>query len=216
MAKISDFRRFVEFGKKIVACGRNYKAHATELGNTVLPEPMLFLKPTTSYLKEGGKIIFPPKCTELHYEVELAVVIGQGGSKISEAKAMDHVAGYALALDMTARNLQADAKKNGWPWSVAKGYDTFCPISDFIEKEKINPSDTHLWLKVDEEMRQDGNTKDMIFSVPFLISYISDIFTLEGGDVILTGTPSGVGPVNRGQTITAGIEGILEMKFPIV
>ena len=161
-------------------------------------------------------IQFPPKCTELHYEVELAVVIGQGGSKITQANAMNHVAGYALALDMTARNLQADAKKNGWPWSVAKGYDTFCPISDFIEKEKINPSDTHLWLKVDEEMRQDGNTKDMIFSVPFLISYISDIFTLEGGDVILTGTPSGVGPVNRGQTITAGFEGVLEMKFPIL
>ena len=191
------------------------------------------MKPTTSYLKEGGKIIvrdteavylgyakfliqFPPKCTELHYEVELAVVIGNGGSKIAETKAMDHVAGYALALDMTARNLQLDAKKNGWPWSVAKGYDTFCPISDFIEKEKINPSDTRLWLKVDEEMKQNGNIKDMVFNVPFLISYISNIFTLEGGDVILTGTPSGVGPVNRGQTITAGIEGILEMKFPVV
>ena len=125
---------------------------------------------------------------------------------------MDHVTGYALALDMTARNPQLDAKKNGWLWSVAKGYDTFCPISDFIEKEKINPSDTHLWLKVEEEMRQNGNTKDMVFSVPFLISCISGIFTLEGGNVNLTGTPSGVGPVNRGQTITAGIEGILEIK----
>ena len=129
---------------------------------------------------------------------------------------MDHVGGYALALDMTARNLQLDAKKKGLPWSVAKGYDTFCPISDFIEKERINLSDTKLWLKVDEAMKQNGNTKDMIFSVPFLISYISDIFTLEGGDVILTGTPSGVGPVNQGQTITAGIEGILEMKFLVV
>ena len=143
------------------------------------------------------------------------MVIGVGGSKISEAKAMDHVAGYALALDMTARNLQLDAKKNGWPWSNAKGYDTFCPISDFIEKENINPSDTCLWLKVDEEMKQNGNTRDMIFSIPFLISYISNIFTLEGGDVILTGTPSGVGPVSQGQTITAGIEGVVEMKFPV-
>ena len=160
-------------------------------------------------------IQFPSKCTELHYEVELAVVIGKEGSKIAETKAMDHVAGYALALDMTARNLQMDAKKKGWPWSIAKGYDTFCPISDFIEKEKIDTSDTHLWLKVDEEMKQNGNTKDMIFTIPFLISYISNIFTLEGGDVILTGTPSGVGSVNRGQTITAGIEGITEMKFPV-
>ena len=95
------------------------------------------------------------------------MVIGNGGSEITEAKAMDHVVGYALALDMTARNLQLDAKKNGWPWSVAKGYDTFCPIGVFIEKEKINPSDTHLWLKVDEEMRQNGNTKDMVFICAF-------------------------------------------------
>jgi len=143
------------------------------------------------------------------------VVINKRGSKIAEPSAMDHVGGYALALDMTARNQQLDAKKNGWPWSVCKGYDTFLPISDFIAKEKIDPFNSNLWLKVDGETRQNGNTKDMVFNVPFLISYISNIFTLEEGDVILTGTPSGVGPVNRGQTITAGIEGVLEMKFPV-
>eukprot|EP00731_Ephydatia_muelleri_P035596 Em0139g6a len=118
---------------------------------------------------------------------------------------------------MTARDLQNEAKKKGYPWSVAKGYDTFCPISRFISADKIDLGDTRLWLKVDGEMKQDGNTKDMVFSVPYLISFISRIFTLETGDVILTGTPEGVGPVKPGQTITAGIGGgVVEVTFPVV
>jgi len=157
----------------------------------------------------------PSRCSELHYEVELGVVIAKDGKNISEAMAMSHVGGYALALDMTARDLQGEAKKKGLPWSVAKGYDTFCPISSFIEKEKVALEDTRLWLKVDGNLKQSGTTKDMLFSVPYLISYISRIFTLEAGDVILTGTPEGVGPVTPGQIITAGIEGVTEMTFPV-
>ena len=155
-------------------------------------------------------------CTELHYEVELGVVIGKAGKNIAESEAMNHVGGYSLALDMTARNVQSEAKKKGHPWSVAKGFDTFCPVSQLIAKERIMLDDTCLWLKVDSELKQRGSTKDMVFTVPYLISYISKIFTLEEGDVILTGTPEGVGPVQPGQTITAGIEGILEMKFPVI
>ena len=117
---------------------------------------------------------------------------------------------------MTARDIQSQAKKKGHPWSVAKGFDTFCPISKFIETNKIDLTDTKLWLKVDGILQQNGSTKNMIFSVPYLISYISHIFSLEAGDVILTGTPEGVGPVKPGQTISAGIEGVLEMTFPVV
>ena len=157
----------------------------------------------------------PPDCSELHYEVELGVVIGKGGKAISESAAMAHVGGYTLALDMTARSIQSEAKQKGHPWSVAKGYDTFCPVSALIDPEKISLGDTPLWLKLDGVLKQRGTTKDMIFSVPFLISYISRIFTLETGDVILTGTPEGVGPAKPGQVITAGIDGVIEVTFPV-
>ena len=148
--------------------------------------------------------------------MELGVVIGKEGRNIPESSAMDYVGGYTLALDMTAGDIHCASKKKGHPWSVAKGYDTFCPVSAFIEPEKIDPSDTKLWLKVDDTLRQNGSTNDMIFPVPYLISYISHIFRLEVGDVILTGTPAGVGPVKPGQTISAGIEGVMEISFPVV
>ncbi len=158
----------------------------------------------------------PPQCSELHCEVELGVIIGRAGKNIPESDALSYVGGYALALDMTARNVQSEAKKKGHPWSVAKGFDTFCPVSQLIESESISLGGTKLWLKVDSELKQAGSTEDMVFIVPYLISYISKIFTLEAGDVILTGTPEGVGPVLPGQVITAGIEGIIEMTFPVV
>ena len=143
------------------------------------------------------------------------MVIDKDGRDIQESAAMDHVGGYVLALDMTARDVQSEAKKRGHPWSVAKGYDTFCPISTFIEKDEIDLMNTNLWLKIDGSEQQNGSTKDMIYSVPYLISYISRIFKLETGDVILTGTPEGVGPVRPGQTINAGITGVTEMSFPV-
>nr|AFJ91733.1 fumarylacetoacetate hydrolase domain-containing protein [Ostrea edulis] len=183
--------RFREFGKKIVAVGRNYKEHAAELGNVVPTKPILFLKPTTSYVIQGQNIKIPPNCKSLHHEVELGVVIGRTGNNITEDRAMEHVGGYVLALDMTARDLQDEAKKKGLPWTLAKGFDTSCPIGDLISTDKLQqPDNVQLWLKVNGQTKQDGNTKDMIFSIPYLISYISKYFTLEEGDVILTGTPS--------------------------
>ena len=131
--------------------------------------------------------------TELHHEVELGVVIGKTGVAISETNAVDHVGGYALALDMTARDIQGKAKKLGHPWTFAKGFDTALPISKFIPKGGIpEPDNVHLWLKVDGELKQDGNTQDLIFKIPYLLSYISQSTTLEEGDLILTGTPQGV------------------------
>ncbi|XP_041369963.1 acylpyruvase FAHD1, mitochondrial-like [Gigantopelta aegis] len=211
-----NIARFVEFGKKIVCVGRNYSEHAAELGNPVPKKPILFLKPSTAYVSQGQTIQIPPECTSLHHEVELGIVIGKQGSCISEADAMNHVGGYVLALDMTARDFQDEAKTKGQPWSVAKGFDTSCPVGDFIEKEKLgNPGNVNLWLKVNNEMRQNGSTKDMIFSIPYLVSYISRYFSLEAGDLVLTGTPSGVGPVKQGDIIEAGIADISKIKFVV-
>ncbi|CAB4000768.1 Acylpyruvase FAHD1, mitochondrial [Paramuricea clavata] len=217
-AKMSgrDLKKFAEFGRKIVGVGRNYRDHAKELGNSVPDTPLLFLKPSTAYIHEGQKIKIPSGCSDLHHEVELGVVIGQNGTNIEQNQAMDHVAGYVLALDMTARDFQRDASKKGQPWLLAKGFDTSCPISDFIPKEKLpNPDNVRLWLKTDGAMKQDGNTKDMIFKIPYLISYISNIVTLEEGDLILTGTPAGVSTVTAGQQITAGLNEIVEMSFSV-
>ncbi|KAH9683545.1 putative acylpyruvase FAHD1 [Citrus sinensis] len=174
----SAVQKLIQAGTKIVAVGRNYAAHAKELGNAVPKEPVLFLKPTSSYLGNGGTIEVPHPLDSLHHEVELAVVIGQKARDVPETTAMDYVGGYAVALDMTAREIQSSAK-------------------------------------VDGEIRQKGSTKDMIFMIPYLISHISSIMTLFEGDVILTGTPQGVGPVKVGQKITAGITGLLDVHFDI-
>jgi len=158
----------------------------------------------------------PIGCSSLHHEVELGIVIGKSGSQISEQDAMSHIAGYVLALDMTARDFQDEAKKKGQPWSLAKGFDTSCPVSDFIAKDALSkPESIRLWLKVNNEVKQDGNTSDMIFPIPYLISYISKYFTLEEGDVILTGTPEGVGPVTGGDVIEAGLDELVSIKFAV-
>ncbi|KAK4477844.1 hypothetical protein RD792_017107 [Penstemon davidsonii] len=210
------YQKLLTVGTKIIAVGRNYAAHAKELGNAVPKEPVLFLKPTSSYLENGGRIEVPEPLEALDHEVELAVVIGQRARDVPEAKAMDYVGGYALALDMTAREIQSTAKAAGLPWSIAKGQDTFTPISPVVPTSMVpDPHNLELWLKVDGEIRQKGSTSDMIFKIPFLISHISSIFTLLEGDVILTGTPQGVGPVKVGQKIDAGITGLLDMHFDV-
>ncbi|XP_038972226.1 probable acylpyruvase FAHD1, mitochondrial isoform X1 [Phoenix dactylifera] len=209
-------QKLLSIGTKIVGVGRNYAAHAKELGNAVPKAPVLFLKPTSSYLQNGGTIEIPHPLESLDHEVELAVVIGKKARDVAEATAMDYVGGYALALDMTAREIQSSAKSAGLPWTVAKGQDTFTPISAVLPKSTVmDPDNLELWLKVDDELRQKGSTKDMIFKIPFLISHLSSIMTLMEGDVILTGTPQGVGPVRAGQKITAGITGLIDVHFDV-
>uniref|UniRef100_K3X491 Fumarylacetoacetase-like C-terminal domain-containing protein n=1 Tax=Globisporangium ultimum (strain ATCC 200006 / CBS 805.95 / DAOM BR144) TaxID=431595 RepID=K3X491_GLOUD len=210
-------KKFLSLGKKIVAIGKNYEAHAREMGATHAPkDPVIFLKPTTSYVAEGGSVLLPPGIGDVHHEVELGVVIGKGGRDIAEQESMSHVAGYVLAIDMTARHLQDKAKKAGLPWTQAKGFDTFTPVSEFIPKEAVpDPHNLDLWLKVDDELRQDGNTSDMVHKIPFLIAHVSRIMTLEEGDVIITGTPEGVGPVPPNSVMTAGIKGLVDVRFPV-
>ncbi|PHU30071.1 Acylpyruvase FAHD1, mitochondrial [Capsicum chinense] len=215
-AATAEHQNLLSVGSKIIAVGRNYAAHAKELGNAVPKEPVLFMKPTSSYLENGGTIEVPHPLESLDHEVELAVVINQRARDVPEATAMDYVGGYALALDMTAREIQATAKSAGLPWTVAKGQDTFTPISSVLPQSMVpDPHDRELWLKVDGELRQKGSTRDMIFKIPYLISYISSIMTLLRGDVILTGTPKGVGPVKVGQKIDAGITGLLDVHFDV-
>lgn len=190
--------------------------HAIELGNAIPEKPLLFLKPTSSYVVEGNAIKVPLGCSSLHHEIELGVVITSKCQRVKSEDVMNHVGGYVLALDMTARDFQDEAKKKGQPWTLAKGFDTSCPVSSFIPKEKmLDPHNVELWCSVNGNVRQRGSTKDMIFNIPTLLSYISNYFTLEPGDVILTGTPSGVGPVQAGDSIEGGITNVLTMRFMV-
>ncbi|CAA7057527.1 unnamed protein product [Microthlaspi erraticum] len=199
---------------KIVGVSTNYAAYVKD--KPVPKEPVIFLKPTSSYLENGGTIEVPHPLEALFHEVELAVVIGQKARDVPESVAMDYVGGYAVALDMSAREIQVAAKASGLPWALGKGQDTFTPIGSVLPNEMVpDPDNLELWLKVDGETRQKGLTNDMIFKVPYLVSYIISIMTLFEGDVILTGTPLGVGPVKIGQKITAGITGLTEVQFDV-
>ncbi|KAG9067881.1 hypothetical protein KI688_011472 [Linnemannia hyalina] len=214
---MADFRRT---GRKIIAIGRNYSEHAKELGNAVPTEPFFFLKPTSSYITDGQSIEIPAGC-EVHHELELSVIIGKEGRDILAENAEDYIAGYALSLDMTARNMQDKAKKEGRPWSASKGYDTFTPIGDFIPKDQIpDHGNVDLSLQVNGVTKQNGNTRDMIFSVPALIENVSSIMKLEEGDIIMTGTPKGVGRVLPGETITCNltVDGrvLSQLTFPVI
>jgi len=195
---------FLKHGKKIVAIGRNYVAHVKELNNPLPKEPFFFLKPTSSYLSSGKLEI--PRGILAHHEVELGLVIGKSGRDISQANAHDHITGYTLAVDMTARNLQDVVKKKGLPWSSAKGFDTFTPIGPFIPKSFVaDPHNLDLVLKVNGTVKQHGPTSDMIFNIPYLIEHVSSIMTLEEGGVVLTGTPAGVGPVSPGDKVECSL-----------
>lgn len=197
--------------RKIVGAAKAYKD-----GNPPPTNPIIFLKAPSSLLREGEMIKIPEGCTKINHEVELGVVIGKGGSSIPENEAMNHVCGYVLALDMTSCDHLAEAQTSKLPWLMAKCFDTFCPISDIISTQEIpDPSNVNLWLKVNGEQRQAANTKDLVFSVSKLISFSSKVMKLEPGDLLLTGTPAGVGTVSSGDIIECGFEGVKSMKFKV-
>ncbi|KAJ3338667.1 hypothetical protein HDU91_001149 [Kappamyces sp. JEL0680] len=180
---------------KIIGIGWNYVKHANELQATLPTEPLFFLKPSSSIIRQGA-IEIPPGCI-VHHEIELGLVIGKDGRDIAEADAMDHISHYAAAL-----TVQVDAKLHGNPWTRSKAYDTFCPLGELIPKTDVrDPHDLQLDLLVDGVLRQSGSTRDLIFKIPRLIEYLSAVMTLKQGDIILTGTPEGVGPVRHNQTI---------------
>ncbi|KAH3742494.1 fumarylacetoacetate hydrolase family protein [Pelomyxa schiedti] len=191
---------------KIVCLLRSYAAHAKELGNAVPSKPMFFLKPPSAMIESGGNIVIPPGVRDVHHEVELSIVIGRRGKNIRPEDALSHVKMWLVMLDMTARDVQDAAKAKGLPWAEAKGYDTFAPVGAIAQPASWDYHNKNIWLKVNSEMRQNSSTGLMLWSIEHIISQISTVMTLEEGDIIMTGTPEGVGPVRPGDTITAGIE----------
>lgn len=192
--------------RNIFCIGRNYVEHAKELKNEVPGQPLVFLKPTSSIIFDGEEIHIPKESNNVHHEVELTVAIGKAGKNIPKSNALHYVDGYGVGIDVTARDIQQRAKEKGHPWSVAKGFDTFAPLSSFVSSDKIkNPQDLDLQLTVNDEVRQSDNTKLMIFPVAELIHYLSTIFTLQPGDIIMTGTPKGVSPLQKGDSIGASL-----------
>ena len=197
---------------KVIAVGQNYPEHTREMGGAPSPEPVLFLKPSTAVVGHREPIGYPVKLTQrVDYEGELAVVIGTICREVPAARAADVVFGYTCANDVTARDLQArDAQ-----WTRAKGFDSFCPLGPWIETD-LDPADLQLTTSLNGEVRQRSSTSEMLFDVPALIEYVSAVMTLLPGDVLLTGTPAGVGPMEDGDEVTVTIEKIGSLTNPVV
>ncbi len=191
---------------KIVCIGQNYIEHAREMNFDVPKTPVFFLKPSTAIVYNKSTVILPEISKNVQHEVELVILIGKDGKNISQDAADDYIAGIGIGLDMTMRDIQLDAKQKGLPWALAKGFDTSAPISDFIPySENLRISQLKLELRVNDEIRQEGNCNEMVFSVPQLLSYISQFITLEQGDLLFTGTPAGVGAVKNGDLLKASL-----------
>jgi 5-carboxymethyl-2-hydroxymuconate isomerase len=201
---------------KLLCIGRNYAEHAREMKAEVPKEPVVFLKPATALIGDGEDVVIPPFSHDLHHEVEMVVLIGKGGRNIPVGAAYEYIAGYGVGLDMTLRDVQAEAKKKGLPWTVAKGFDTSAPVSGFVPASAVpDPHRLTITLCVNGEERQRGSTADMLFRVETLVSYLSSVFTLEPGDLIFTGTPEGVGPARPGDILTASLESVGNLKVSI-
>lgn len=195
---------------KIICVGRNYVDHAREHGVDVPEVPMLFLKPPSSLLAARRPIILPPQSSQVEHEAEMAVVIGKRGRWITPDEVGKYIFGYTIANDVTARDLQ---RRDG-QWTRGKGFDTFCPVGPWIETE-LDPFDVLITCRVNQDVRQMGSTRDMVFTIPQLVAFASSVMTLEPGDLILTGTPAGVSPLNAGDVIEISIEGIGELINPV-
>jgi acylpyruvate hydrolase len=201
---------------KILCIGRNYVDHIRELGNEAPDRPVVFLKPSTSIVPDGGRVVIPSYSSDCHHEGELALLVGKEGKDIAQETALDFLAGYGVAIDLTLRDVQAELKKKGLPWDIAKGFDTACPVSTFVPASRVrDPQDLRIVLTVNGETRQDGSTSLMIHPVAEIVAYLSTFFTLEPGDVILTGTPAGVSAIRSGDTVRAEVAGIASVTVTV-
>ncbi|KAK0661038.1 putative hydrolase C21C3.09c [Lasiodiplodia hormozganensis] len=196
--------------RKVMCIGRNYADHIKELNNQRPKQPFFFLKPPSSILLPGEGPLLRPRGVSMHYEVELGLVIGKTLRDLhpdDEKGALDSIEAYLLAIDMTARNVQDEAKKKGLPWSIAKGFDSFLPLAGPVPKSAIpDPHKAHLSLTVNDQVKQSDNTDLMLFRIPRILSDISKVMKLEKGDIVLTGTPKGVGPVTTGDIMKAALK----------
>jgi len=203
---------------RIYCVGRNYADHAREMGHDPDREPPFFFqKNPDTIVPPGSPFPYPDKTEDVHYEIELVVALKEGGKDISTEDALDHVYGYAVGLDMTRRDLQGQAKKMGRPWEVGKAFEYAAPCAEIVPAEIIgHPTDARIWLNINDEIRQDGNINQLIWDVPETIAYLSGLFTLAPGDLIYTGTPAGVGAIQRGDTMAGGIDGIGNISVSVI
>jgi fumarylpyruvate hydrolase len=203
--------------RRIFCVGRNYADHVREMGNDPKSEPPLFFtKPADAVVESGAAIPYPSQTANLHHEVELVLAIGLGGADIAPANAPDHVWGYAVGVDLTRRDRQAEAKQAGAPWDAAKAFDHSAPIGALVPKAQAGPM-THarIWLSVNGETRQDADIDQMIWTIPEIIAALSRSWALAPGDLIFTGTPAGVGPLVAGDAVACGVAGLPELRFSI-
>lgn len=197
---------------KVVCVGRNYAEHAKELGNEVPKAPILFIKPSTSVVELEKPLSIPQDQGSVHHEAEIALLISKDAKNISADNAWDYVSHAGLALDLTLRDVQSKLKEKSHPWEIAKGFDGACPLSNWLPVEELKDKDCiSIQLEKNGELKQQGDSTQMITSIPALIAYMSNIFTLKAGDVILTGTPAGVGPLESGDELNAMLDD--QIKF---
>jgi acylpyruvate hydrolase len=201
---------------KVVCVGRNYAEHARELGNEIPEKPVVFLKPNTAIIYSGEKIIYPEFSEDMHHEVELVLLIGKKVKDVDTKKAEEAISGYGVGLDMTLRDVQSELKKKGHPWTIAKGFDTSAVLSDFVLKKdyKLTLNEI-ISLSINGTIKQRSKLNTMIFAPSKIVEYISSLMTLEEGDLIFTGTPSGVGKVVKGDKLLAEIEGIASLSCEV-
>jgi len=203
--------------RRVYCIGRNYAAHAIEMGHDPNREPPFFFQKNPDNLDASGEFPYPPHTSDVHHEVELVVALKTGGSNIPVEKALDHVWGYAVSLDMTRRDLQGEAKKLGRPWEIGKAFERSGPVGPLKPVSEVGHLDHgRIELKVNGEVTQEGDMNQMIWKVPEMISYLSEYFELAPGDIIMAGTPSGVGPVSKGDTMVATIEGLGSLTVKVV
>jgi len=203
---------------RIYCVGRNYAAHAREMGMDPEREPPFFFsKPADAVVPNGAAVAYPPRTSNLHHEIELVVAIGTGGRDIPLANALAHVFGYAVGNDLTRRDLQFAAREKGQPWDVSKGFDHSAPVSAIRRAAEVgHPERGLIWIEVNGERRQQADLSEMIWNVPEIIAELSTLFDLVPGDLIFTGTPAGVGPVQRGDSLVGGIDGLETLRTTIV
>jgi fumarylpyruvate hydrolase len=203
--------------RRIFCVGRNYADHAREMGHDPDREPpFFFMKPPDALVPEGGTLPYPPATADLHHEVELAVAVGAHLQHADAQGARAAIWGYAVAVDLTRRDLQAEAKKHGRPWEVAKAFEASCPCSAIRPAGQVETVERgRIWLSVGDELRQDGDLAQLIWRVPEVLAQASRVFHLKPGDLVLTGTPAGVGPLKPGDRVTCGVDGIGELAFEL-
>jgi fumarylpyruvate hydrolase len=202
--------------RRIFCVGRNYADHVREMGNDPKGEPVFFTKPADAVVENGAAVAYAQGTTNLHHEVELVLALGKGGAEIPENAALECVWGYGVGVDLTRRDLQAKAKQAGAPWDAAKGFDQSAPVGALTPAAQCgHPARGRIWLAVNGETRQDADIADMIWKVPEIVAALSRLWTLHAGDLIFTGTPSGVGPLVAGDVVGCGVDGLSELRFSV-